>query len=53
VERRYAPGTAPASLAEPSAVAGLVRAHRTGRADHKWILFCLLELSEWQRAFIA
>ena len=27
-------------------------AHRSGRADHKAILFCLLELSEWHRAFI-
>ena len=27
-------------------------AHRAGRADHKRILYCLLELSEWHRAFV-
>ena len=26
--------------------------HRRGRADHKAILYCLLELSEWHRAFV-
>ncbi len=52
MERRYAPGTALAQLIEPSAVARLVGQHRRGRADHKAILYCLLELSEWHHAFV-
>src|SRR5687767_13476150 len=52
VERRYAAGTALSELADPDTVAGLVAAHRTGRADHKRILYCLLELSEWHHAFV-
>jgi asparagine synthase (glutamine-hydrolysing) len=52
VERRYAPGTALATLIEPAAVARLVGEHRRGRADHKAILYCLLELSEWHSAFV-
>ena len=35
-------------LVDPGAVGRLVAEHRTGRADHKSILFCL-ELSEWHR----
>jgi asparagine synthase (glutamine-hydrolysing) len=52
VERRY---TKTAPLAEhisPEAVRTLVAEHRRGRADHKAILYCLLELSEWHRAFV-
>ena len=52
VERRYAPGSPLAELVEPSAAARLVDEHRRGRADHKAILFCLLELSEWHAAFV-
>jgi asparagine synthase (glutamine-hydrolysing) len=53
VERRYAaPGSALADLVEPAAVARLVQEHRRGRADHKAILYCLLELSEWHSAFV-
>jgi asparagine synthase (glutamine-hydrolysing) len=52
VERRYAPGTPLAALIEPAAVARLVGEHRRGRADHKAILYCLLELSEWHSAFV-
>ncbi len=52
VERRYAPGSALAALIEPRAVASLVAEHRRGRADHKAILYCLLELSEWHAAFV-
>ncbi|HEY6780933.1 MAG TPA: asparagine synthase (glutamine-hydrolyzing) [Thermoleophilaceae bacterium] len=52
VERRYAPGAPAAELVRPQAVARLVDEHRRGRADHKSILYCLLELSEWHRAFI-
>ncbi len=39
-------------LVAPGAVARLVAEHRRGRADHKSILYCLLELSEWHRAFV-
>ena len=52
VERRYAAGTPMSSLIDPVAVAELVAAHRTGRSDHKSVLFCMLELSEWHGAFI-
>jgi asparagine synthase (glutamine-hydrolysing) len=52
VERRYAPGSALAELIDPAAVARLVDEHRRGRADHKAILYCLLELSEWHAAFV-
>jgi asparagine synthase (glutamine-hydrolysing) len=52
VERRYAPGAPLAELVKPEAVTTLVAEHRRGRADHKAILYCLLELSEWHRAFV-
>ncbi len=52
VERRYAPGSALAALIDPGAAARLVGEHRRGRADHKAILYCLLELSEWHAAFV-
>lgn len=52
VERRYAGDGELGALIDPGEVARLVSAHRSGRGDHKWILFCLLELSEWHRAFI-
>jgi asparagine synthase (glutamine-hydrolysing) len=52
VERRYAPGSALSELIDPGTAARLVSQHRSGRGDHKEILYCLLELSEWHRAFI-
>jgi len=52
VQRRYAPGAPAAELIDSGTVAGLVAAHRAGRADHKRILYCLLELSQWHRSFI-
>jgi asparagine synthase (glutamine-hydrolysing) len=52
VARRYAPGSALAELIDPAAAARLVDEHRRGRADHKAMLYCLLELSEWHRAFV-
>ena len=52
VERRYAGDGELGALIDPGEVGRLVAAHRSGRGDHKWILFCLLELSEWHRAFI-
>src|SRR3954454_23908757 len=50
VERRYAAGSPMADLIDPGAAARLVDEHRRGRADHKAILYCLLELSEWDTA---
>jgi asparagine synthase (glutamine-hydrolysing) len=52
VERRYASGSALAELIDPGAARRLVDEHRRGRADHKAILYCLLELSEWHAAFV-
>ncbi|MEJ7750626.1 MAG: asparagine synthase (glutamine-hydrolyzing) [Thermoleophilaceae bacterium] len=52
VERRYAPGSPLSDLVDPATVTGLVRAHRSGRADQKNVLYCLLELSEWHRTFV-
>jgi asparagine synthase (glutamine-hydrolysing) len=52
VERRYAPGSALAELIDPAAAARLVDEHRRGQADHKAILYCLLELSEWHATFV-
>jgi asparagine synthase (glutamine-hydrolysing) len=52
VERRYAPGAPASELIDSGTVAGLVAANRAGRADHKRILYCLLELSQWHRGFI-
>jgi asparagine synthase (glutamine-hydrolysing) len=51
-ERRYAPGSPLAELIDPAAAARLVDEHRRGRADHKAVLYCLLELSEWHAAFV-
>jgi asparagine synthase (glutamine-hydrolysing) len=52
VERRYSPGSPLAELIDPGAAKRLVDEHRRGRADHKAILYCLLELSEWHAAFV-
>jgi asparagine synthase (glutamine-hydrolysing) len=52
VERRYARDQPLAGIVEPHAVARLVDEHRRGRADHKSVLYCLLELSEWHHAFV-
>ena len=52
VERRYSAGSPLAELIDPSAAHRLVDEHRRGRADHKAILYCLLELSEWHAAFV-
>ena len=52
VRGRYAAGSELSGLVAPDAVARLVDEHARGRADHKSILYCLLELSEWHRAFV-
>jgi len=53
IGRRYAPGGPLNDLVDPQAATRMVEAHRSGRADHQWVLFCLLELSEWHEAFVA
>jgi asparagine synthase (glutamine-hydrolysing) len=52
VERRYEAGGPLDGLVHSEAVARLVGEHRRGRADHKSVLYCLLELSEWHHAFV-
>jgi len=52
VESRYSQGSPLAELIDPAAASRLVDEHRRGRADHKAILYCLLELSEWHAAFV-
>jgi asparagine synthase (glutamine-hydrolysing) len=52
LERRYASGTPLSGVIDPDAVGRLVRQHRRGIGDHKRILYCLLEFSEWHRQFI-
>ena len=52
VERRYAIGSPLSELVAPEGVRALVDEHRRGRFDHKSVLYCLLELSEWHRAFV-
>jgi asparagine synthase (glutamine-hydrolysing) len=52
VARRYAPGSELGALLAPATVERLVREHASGRDDHKRLLYCLLELSEWHGAFL-
>jgi asparagine synthase (glutamine-hydrolysing) len=52
VGRRFVPGGPLASEIDSTTVTRLVRQHQTGAVDHKRILYCLLELSEWHRAFV-
>jgi asparagine synthase (glutamine-hydrolysing) len=52
VASRYAAGSPLAELIDPAAASRLVDEHRRGRADHKAVLYCLLELSEWHSAFV-
>jgi asparagine synthase (glutamine-hydrolysing) len=52
VERRYEPGSPLSEVIDPATAARLVAEHRRGTGAHKDVLYCLLELSEWHRAFI-
>ncbi|MDA0168664.1 asparagine synthase (glutamine-hydrolyzing) [Solirubrobacter taibaiensis] len=51
LERRFVPGSDLGALIDPTTVGGLVSDHRSGRADHKRLLYCLLELAEWSELF--
>ena len=48
----YRPGSALGGHVDPAEVARLADEHRRGRADHKRILYCLLELGCWHRIFV-
>lgn len=52
VGRLYARGSGAAEVIDPDAVAALVAEHRRGRADHKRVLYCLLEFGYWHRCFV-
>jgi asparagine synthase (glutamine-hydrolysing) len=52
VRRRFAAGGPLGETIRPSGAERLVAEHQSGRADHKRILYCLLELSEWHRCFV-
>jgi asparagine synthase (glutamine-hydrolysing) len=52
IERLYGPGSAVSEHIDPNEVRRLSDEHRRGRADHKRILYCLLEFAYWHRAFI-
>lgn len=52
VRKRFAPGAPLSGVVDAATVGRLVDAHQAGRADHKRILYCLLELSQWHREFV-
>ena len=52
VARRFAGGSELSRIVDSATVGRLAAEHRSGRADRKNILFCLMELSEWHRTFI-
>jgi asparagine synthase (glutamine-hydrolysing) len=52
VERIYSPGSELGELIAPAVVAELADEHRRGRADHKRLLYCLLEFGCWHISFI-
>ncbi len=52
VARRYSKGSPLGELIDPATVGHLVTSHRHCTSDHKRVLYCLLELSEWHRAFV-
>ena len=52
IERAYADGAGVTEHVDPAVVRRLVAEHRRGRADHKRLLYCLLELGHWHRTFV-
>lgn len=52
VGRLYAGSEGLAELIDPQAVDEVCAEHRSGRSDHKRVLYCLLEFAQWHRAFI-
>jgi asparagine synthase (glutamine-hydrolysing) len=53
LESVYSSGSAIGEHIDPAEVKRLCEEHRSGRSDHKRILYCLLEFGYWHRAFIA
>ena len=52
VARRYAPNTELAEILNSNVVNRLVTEHGSGRADHKRILYSLLEFAHWHSCFV-
>lgn len=52
VRQRFAPSEPLSEAVESATVARLVAEHQSGRSDHKRVLYCLLELSQWHREFV-
>jgi asparagine synthase (glutamine-hydrolysing) len=52
VERRFSGSSYLGTLIDPGVVSRLAQEHRSGRHDHKRVLYCLLELAEWSNCFI-
>jgi asparagine synthase (glutamine-hydrolysing) len=52
VATRFGPGSDLSPLIDPATVGRLVDDHRSGAANHRWVLYCLLELSEWNETFV-
>lgn len=52
LRERFRPDGPLADTIDARAVDRLVAEHQAGRFDHKRILYCLLELSQWHREFV-
>ena len=52
VGRLYSDSEGLGDLIDPVAVHEICDEHRSGRSDHKRVLYCLLEFAQWHRAFI-
>ena len=52
LERRYGQDSYLAAFIDSDVVRKLVSEHRSGRHDHKRILYCLLELAQWEECFL-
>lgn len=52
VRQRFAATEPLSDVIDPATVARLVAEHQSGRSDHKRVLYCLLELSQWHREFV-
>jgi asparagine synthase (glutamine-hydrolysing) len=52
VARHYETRPELGAVLQPSVVSRLVAEHRSGRFDHKRLLYCLLEFAHWHATFI-
>ena len=53
LERRVASASGLRGVVAEDMVGRLIADHRSGRSDHKRILYCLLELAFWHEHFVA